>query len=139
MVCDCVEYKGHIGKAGYGLDYNPETQKTVLAHRYAYYLAYGKIPEGLVISHDCNNKKCVNPKHLKATTQAANVQKAYKDGLQINALRSLNKETVLAIMSSTSPQRGIATLYGTSQKTVCNIKRGKTYCDITGKGGSCGV
>lgn len=35
-------------------------------HRVAYEEKNGKIPDGLVLDHLCNNKNCINPKHLTA-------------------------------------------------------------------------
>lgn len=132
MAHNCVEYDGHIGNAGYGLDYDPVTKKTVLAHRYAYRLAKGKIPEGFVISHTCNNKRCVNPEHLVASTQSDNVKKAYDDGLQVNPHRKLTPEQVLSIYHSSLPQRQLGKIYNVSQRAVLFIKQGKTYKTITG-------
>jgi hypothetical protein len=55
--------------------------KTKLAHRFAYELYYGPIPEGQVVMHICNNKFCVRKEHLKVGPQAENVQMAIDDGL----------------------------------------------------------
>ena len=137
MVLDCVIYKGHIGNAGYGLDYEPKTQKTVLAHRKAYYDAFGAIPKGMVVLHKCNNKQCVNPEHLMVGTQSDNVKQAYRDGLQINPHRSKTPEEVRAIFKATGSQRAIAKTYNTTQTVVKNIRLGRTYRDLTG-GGTCG-
>jgi len=46
--------------------------KRIRAHRAAYALAYGPIPEGLHIDHKCHTPACVNPKHLRACTNKQN-------------------------------------------------------------------
>jgi hypothetical protein len=43
------------------------------AHRISYALAYGPIPEGLVLDHLCRNRRCVAPDHLEVVTRGENV------------------------------------------------------------------
>jgi hypothetical protein len=47
-------------------------QTRVYAHRFAYELAIGPIPDGLEIDHICHNCLCVNPRHLRAVTRKQN-------------------------------------------------------------------
>jgi hypothetical protein len=67
--------------------------KRRFAHRLAYELVYGEIPDGLVISHTCNNAPCCNPTHLKAMTQSENIRymyeckRAYSQGRHYSQLR----------------------------------------------------
>ncbi|MBU2527739.1 MAG: HNH endonuclease [Bacteroidetes bacterium] len=53
---------------GYG-GFNRSNGKHVLAHRFAYELLKGSIPDGIVLHHNCQNPLCVNPQHLQPMTQ----------------------------------------------------------------------
>lgn len=66
----CWEWQNAL-QAGYGS--HTVKGKEQRAHRVSYKLAYGEIPEGMVIDHLCRNKRCVNPKHLEAVTQHENI------------------------------------------------------------------
>jgi hypothetical protein len=43
------------------------------AHRISYAIEQGVIPAGIVICHACDNPVCINPNHLTAGTQKANL------------------------------------------------------------------
>lgn len=44
------------------------------AHRLAFELASGPIPEGVVIDHICHHEACVNPTHLRPVTVKQNAE-----------------------------------------------------------------
>ncbi|MDR6794827.1 hypothetical protein J2X12_002838 [Pseudarthrobacter oxydans] len=44
------------------------------AHRYAWQMLNGTIPEGMVIDHTCHNRICVKPEHLRLATLSQNAQ-----------------------------------------------------------------
>ena len=48
------------------------------AHRVAYELMIGPIPEGLEIDHLCRVPRCVNPSHLEPVTHAENIRRGPK-------------------------------------------------------------
>lgn len=61
------------GKAnGYGV-FSAGGHKNTYAHRVAYELTWGRIPDGLTIDHLCRNPACVNPTHLQAVSMGENV------------------------------------------------------------------
>lgn len=70
----CWNWTGACNKWGYGqFGFN---KKVVGAHRVSYELANGAIPEKMFILHSCDNRKCVNPAHLRTGTQTENIQEA---------------------------------------------------------------
>jgi len=69
----CWEWTGNINRKGYGgFSFN---RRWVMAHRFAYELLVGPIPEGLQIDHLCRNHCCVNPAHMEPVTTQENTRR----------------------------------------------------------------
>ena len=68
----------HSAKRGYGKF--RLGGRVMNAHKAAYLLFIGPVADGLVLGHQCNNERCVNPFHLKPETQASNMQYCVASG-----------------------------------------------------------
>jgi hypothetical protein len=68
----CLEWSKKI-QNGYGRVRFLSTEYA--AHRVAWWLANGEIPDQMVIDHLCRNRRCANVDHLEVVSQAENVQR----------------------------------------------------------------
>lgn len=76
----CWIWIGAMSRYGYGVTFHPKQpgEKYPVrqaAHRKAYELFTGPIPEGLDLDHLCRVRCCVNPLHLEPVTRAENLHR----------------------------------------------------------------
>ena len=70
----CWKWVGYVHHAsGYG------GYSQMKAHRRAWELTNGPIPNGMHVLHKCNNKLCVNPQHLYLGDASDNAKDTWRD------------------------------------------------------------
>jgi hypothetical protein len=121
----CWEWRGAGNASGYG------RWGGMMAHRVAYELVNGPIPDRLIVRHKCDNPACCNPKHLEVGTHADNsadclARDRFSKGQRHG--RTKITEEQLAIIH-TNPERltvrQMADLIGCAPSTVSMIRSGQ--------------
>lgn len=131
----CLLFTGCVDVIGYGrFPYMGENK----AHRVAWILAHGQIPEGMKVLHKCDVRSCVNPSHLFLGTQKDNVQDCLSKGRhrstprfgESNPMSRLKAHQVQQIKKDISlgaSQISQAIAYGVSPMTISRIVRGESW------------
>lgn len=126
----CWDWTASLLSTGYG-QFRISNGRNWRAHRLAYALTYGPIPEGRVVMHSCDNRRCVNPRHLQLGTQ--------KQNLIDMALRGRTPRPVLTAEAVADCRRraaagesiqSIADSYGAKPITVDAAVRGRNWAHI---------
>jgi len=80
----CWLWLGKKNALGYGI-----LDPNIRAHRIAWELMRGPIPNGLCVLHCCDNPGCMNPDHLFLGSQLDNIDDMVSKGRQRPTLRNL--------------------------------------------------
>lgn len=122
---DCWLWKGSRFWSGYGaFELNGKVQR---AHRVAWELTFGSIPDELQVLHYCDNPPCVNPEHLWLGTKADNsADMAKKDRVAYGEAQGSSKLKATEVvrirkLAGSMAQRPLARLFGVNQSQVCRI------------------
>lgn len=131
---ECWTWEGARSSKGYGVIKAFGRQE--LAHRVAYVLEFGRIPDGLVVCHHCDNRSCVRPDHLFLGTIADNNRDMWAKGRGVHwvAPRGAQHPTAKLTEQETAQlrqeyatgrytQRELGKKYGISQSQVGAIVR----------------
>lgn len=114
---DCWNWDACTDRGGYG-NFS-DKGKMRIAHRVAWELSKGDIPEGLCILHKCDNRRCCNPLHLFLGTYLDNNRDRARKNRNNHALgeaHGLSRLTESAV-------RQIRELYGTDGHTSVTLAK----------------
>ena len=94
----------------------------ISAHKLAWELTHGPVPSTgsgkfARVSHSCENKRCVNPKHLFLGSHLKNNKLTAKQVVEIKK----------ALLANDVSQRTLAKYYGVSVGAIQSIKNGRTW------------
>lgn len=105
--------------------------KTAYAHRVAYEIANGPIPDGLFVCHSCDNRKCMNPEHLFLGTYLDNigdmVGKNRHAHSATNGHAKLSAEQVRGIRQAVGTQKELAARFHVTPSLISMIRSGRIW------------
>lgn len=129
----CWLWKAGRTKTGYG-QFKIVGRSPQKAHRIAYELAHGPIPNGpgyhgYVVMHVCDTPLCCNPGHLRLGTVQDNLRDMTEKGRRVggahgsrNPVARLTEDQVRYIRSSSRSARSIAIELGVSPRAAQKIR-----------------
>jgi HNH endonuclease len=132
----CLEWQHGCTAAGYGLGAADVIKGVRYAHRIAWTLTNGPIPDGLCVLHRCDNPPCADPDHLFLGTRADNMHDKTAKGRQgahraprpwLAKLTGAQVLGVLLRLDGGETQQAIATRYGVSRGNIRDIATGMTW------------
>ena len=125
---ECWDWQASTMTTGHG--YFNQTS----AHRVAYELEHGEIPDGAQVLHTCGNRRCVNPQHLYLGTHEDNMQDRLDDGTYArgeDAVHSkLTADDVREIRDADATYRELAEQYDVSKRTINDIVNYNSWTHI---------
>jgi hypothetical protein len=135
----CWLWTGAAKELGYGvIGLGHRGDGTAKAHRVAYQLYKGDIPQGMNVLHSCDLPCCVNPAHLRLGTLSDNSQDCVARGRhkipdnrgERATWAKLNVEKVEQIKKREMAGTAYARLYGVSKSTIYQIWSGRNWSTV---------
>ena len=136
----CWNWTGYLRANGYGQFTVVQGDAPRLAHRVAWELTNGDIPEGGCCLHSCDNRRCVNPSHIFLGTRADNMADMHIKGRNkqpqgdAHVFAKLTREGVLDICTRLAAgERAVllAQEYGVTRGLIYNVKNRNCWTHVT--------
>jgi len=130
----CWTWNGSLDKDGYGVA-KLRGRRVEKAHRLAFRLHNGSIPDGAMVCHSCDNPRCCNPAHLFVGTALDNKTDCVAKGRHIKGRSvhwkaKLTEADVIAIRADGRTSYEVADQYGVSAVNVQQIRKRNTWKHI---------
>ncbi len=119
----CWEWIGSKRPDGYGQF--KMKGRVLKAHRCSWEFFVGDIPEDICVLHHCDNKGCVNPKHLFLGTSKDNqIDMMKKDKSALAKLKISQVRRIKRGITKGVSQSELAKRYNVDRTTISHIARG---------------
>ena len=106
-------------------------KRNVAAHRYAYEIMVGPVPDGMDVCHTCDNRWCVNPDHLYVGTRKQNMTDCRNRGRAAGGnrkhLKEVDVQEIHRRLNAGMSPRQVAETMDVNYSTVSSIQKGNSY------------
>jgi hypothetical protein len=125
----CWLWQRACDPGGYGIARHADAPGERGAHRIAYVLAYGAIPDGLCVCHRCDVPRCINPDHLWLGTRKDNKHDSMKKNRHVHHLNPTQVRQLRRLRASGARLSSLAIQFGVSISCVSAIalRRSRIY------------
>lgn len=131
-VTGCWLWQGSYFPTGYGQFNNKMLQKSpTTSHRASWEIHNGRIPDGLMVLHKCDDRRCVNPEHLYLGTNQDNMIDRSKRGrVHQRRLDEGKVREMRQLRQAGWPWRQLAERYGVAMNAVISATMGTSWAYI---------
>ena len=137
LVSGCWEWDKTIGRGGYGKIQINKAQVT--ASRASYEEFIGPIPDGMLVCHKCDNRRCCNPEHLFLGTHQDNADDMLSKSRSMHGswhykatIDESQAVAVFEMIKSGATNSEIQGELGVGKNVIQSIKAGFSWNHVTG-------
>lgn len=120
---DCWIWHGPINNCGYGRFGHSQ----ILAHRMAYTMYYGEIPDDMLVLHKCDVKRCVSPYHLYLGTYSDNLRDTWernstmRDRIHYSQFSYADRGAMIILKNQGKTYKDIGLIFGVTGHNISDV------------------